>query len=101
MKELISPEQSETLVTMAALLLTLALGAYSWRLAGKRGALLALLGPLLWLSWRAHVYITRFDPQTGYFGLDKVSVLLGEVLFAVVLGVLVGKVWNRMLTQKS
>ena len=95
MPELVSPAQSEIFVLVAALFATV-IGAFvGWRAAGKRGLLFALVGPLLFGAWRAHNYATRFDPQTGYFGLDKVSVLLLEVVAAVVLGVVLGRVWNR------
>jgi hypothetical protein len=101
MTELISPQQSEILIAFAAVVLTLALGAYGWRAAGKRGAWLALLGPLFYLAWRAHVYVTRFDPQSGYFGLDKVSVLLVEVVLALALGTLLGKVWSKLEKERE
>jgi hypothetical protein len=77
--------------------MTLVLAMYGWRIARKRGVLLALLGPLFYAAWRAHVYATRFDPQTGYFGLDKVSVLVTEIVLVLVLGTVLGRVWNAVL----
>jgi hypothetical protein len=51
--------------------------------------------------WQAHKYVTRYDPQSGYFGLDKVNVLLGEVVAFIVLGAFLGWAWNRIgLTRK-
>jgi len=97
MKELISPVQSEILVGAIALMVTIAFGIYGWRAGKKNGVWLAALGPLLYAAWRCHVYVTRFDPNTGYFGLDRVSVLLLEVVLAVALGTAVGKVWNSRL----
>jgi len=97
MKELISPAQSEIVVAIAALVVTIALAVYGWRKAKTGGVWLAALGPALYAAWRGHVYLTRYDPQTGYFGLDKVSVLLVEVVLAVALGTAVGKVWNARL----
>ena len=97
MKELISPAQSEIVVAIAALVVTIALAIYGWRKAKAGGVWLAALGPAFYAAWRCHVYVTRYDPQTGYFGLDKVSVLLLEVVLAVALGTAVGKVWNTRL----
>lgn len=101
MQELISPQQSETLVLLAAFMLALAGALLGFRATGKRGLTAALCGPLVWLLWQAHKYVTRYDPQSGYFGLDKVNVLLGEVVGFVVLGAFLGWAWNRIgLTQK-
>jgi hypothetical protein len=97
MKELISPAQSEIVVAFAALVVTIALAVYGWRKAKLSGVWLAALGPALYAAWRCHVYVTRYDPQTGYFGLDKVSVLVVEAVLAVALGTAVGKVWSSRL----
>ncbi len=101
MQELVSPQQSETLVLLAAILLAIAGGGLGFRALGKRGLTAALAGPLVWLLWQAHKYVTRYDPQSGYFGLDKVNVLLGEVVAFIVLGAFLGWAWNRIgLTRK-
>ena len=100
MPELVSPAQSEIFILVVAFLATVVGAFVGWRAAGKRGLAFALAGPLLFGAWRAHSYVTRFDPQTGYFGLDKVSVLLLEVVAAVVLGVVLGCVWNKVAVQK-
>ena len=99
MPELVSPAQSEVLILAAALLVAIVAGFGGWRAAGKRGLAFALLGPLLYGAWRAHVYVTRFDVQSGYFGLDKVSVLLCEVLAALVIGVVLGRAWNALVNK--
>ena len=96
MKELISPELSEKLVTLVALVLTLVGGGLGWRAIGPRGLVAALCGPLVLLLWRAHVYVTRFDPATGRLGLDQVSTLAGEVVMFVALGAALGWVWGRL-----
>src|SRR4028119_1842196 len=75
MRELISPAQSETLMLLLATLLSVGGGVWGLKAVGKRGAVGFLLGPLLWLLWRGHVYVTRYDPPTGPFGLGTVSVL--------------------------
>lgn len=100
MQELISPEQSEKLVLILALALTLLGGFAGWRAIGTRGLMAALCGPLMWGAWRFHVWITRFDPQTGYFGLDKVWVLGVEVVMFIGLGAVLGLFWGRLSQQK-
>jgi hypothetical protein len=56
----------------------------------KRGLYLAIIGPVvvgLWLLWS---WMTRYDPQTGYYGLDKVWVLVVNAALFVVVGGLYG-----------
>ena len=101
MHELISPQQSETLIIAASLLLAMVGAAWGWRAAGARGIVAALAGPLVWLLWRGHVWLTRFDPQSGYFGLDKVGVLAGEAVGFIVLGAMLGWMWSRLTAKKA
>ena len=96
MKELISPAQSEVVIAALALLLTLGLGVGGWFVARGRGAVAALVGPLVWLAWQAHKYATRYDPRTGYFGLDKVSVLVVEIVVFVAVGAALGWAWRKI-----
>lgn len=96
MQELVSPGQSETLVLLAAVVLTLVGAILGFRAAGKRGLMAALVGPLIWLLWQGHKYVTRYDSKSGYFGLDKVNVLLGEVVGFIILGAVLGWAWNRI-----
>lgn len=96
MKELVSPQQSETLVLIAALLLSLGGAAWAYRAVGVRGLWMILSGPLVWAAWQGHKYLTRYDPQTRYFGLDKVKVLLLEVVLFVVGGAMLGWVWSKI-----
>lgn len=101
MQELISPAQSEKLVLIGALLLT-AWGALAgWRALGSRGLIAALPGLLVWPLWQLHKYVTRFDPQTGYFGLDKVKVLAGEVVLFIALGAVLGWAWGKISNGKT
>jgi hypothetical protein len=44
-----------------------------------------------------HKWITRYDPQSGYFGLDKVWVLLTEVVLFVVIGAILGTAWGKLV----
>ncbi len=56
----------------------------------RGAAALAPLGLLLAAGWDIYLWRVRFDPQTGFCGLHKVNVLLGNTLGAVVLGLLYG-----------
>jgi uncharacterized membrane protein YeaQ/YmgE (transglycosylase-associated protein family) len=96
MQELITPGQSDTLVLFATLFFALLGGVCGWRAVGKRGLVGAIPGVLILPLWMFHQWITRYDPQSGYFGLDKVKVLLMEVVLFVVLGVVLGWVWNTI-----
>jgi chromate transport protein ChrA len=64
-----------------------------------KAALLALIGPLTWVLWRFYSHQVRYDPETGYFGLDKLRVLAVNALVFVAVGViygaLVGWFWGR------
>ncbi|HEX8834061.1 MAG TPA: hypothetical protein VF719_07660 [Abditibacteriaceae bacterium] len=100
MKELISPAQSEVLVIVFAVLVALVAGYAGFREFGKRGWIFASLGPLIYVLWRAHTWVTRYDARSGYFGLEKVTVLLGEIFAFVVLGVVLGSVWKRMQSDR-
>jgi uncharacterized membrane protein YcjF (UPF0283 family) len=103
MQELISPEQSDKLVLLAAVVLcVLALrGAIEYSEAGASAA--GIVGPLVFVMWQFHKWITRYDPQSGYFGLDKVWVLLTEVVLFVVIGAILGTAWGKLvrLSQKD
>lgn len=100
LQELISPERSHQLVLLASLLLTLGGAGLGYWAARTRGLIAALCGPLVWVMWQFHSWMTRYDPQTGYLGLDKVWVLGVEVVVFIALGVVLGLVWNRVMAPK-
>ena len=101
MQELVSPQQSETFVLLAAILIMVVGAGLGYRAIGARGVLAGLCGPLVWGLWQMHKYVTRYDPQTGYFGLDKVKVLLGEVVLFVVLGAALGWAWSTLVSKSG
>ena len=68
---------------------------------GARGMLLGLIGPLVFGLWQFHKWITRYDGQREYFGLDKVWVLLLEMVLFVALGAAVGIVWKRFTSRRD
>ncbi len=99
--ELISPERADQLVLFAAIALSL-IGAITGFWAAKtRGLMLVLGGPLVFLLWQGHKWITRYDPDTQFFGLDKVWVLGLEVVVFLSLGATCGWIWNRVISPKK
>lgn len=97
MRELVSPSQSETIVLLMAGVLLLGGALWGAKKRGVPGVLLGLFGPLVYGLWQFHKWITRYDPQTGYFGLDKVWVLLLEVALFVVLGAVLGIILSKTI----
>ena len=100
LQELISPAQSNFLVLIASIALTVFGAGLGFWAARGRGLIAALGGPLIFGLWQFHQWITRYDPQTGYFGLDKVWVLGLEIIVFVALGVVLGFLWNRIMAPK-
>ena len=101
MKELVSPAQAETYTGAISVLVTLVAAGAGWRSVGTRGLLAGLCGPLVWTMWQVHKYLTRYDPRTGYFGLDKVKILFLELAMFIALGVILGSVWNAIARRKG
>lgn len=101
MQELISPSQSEQLILLASGVLLVASAIWGAKAFGARGVLLGLIGPLVFGLWQFHKWITRYDPQTEYFGLDKVWVLLLEIVLFVALGAAAGIVWKKLIHREE
>lgn len=99
--ELISPERANQLVILAAIALSILGAALGFWKAKTRGLIAILGGPLILGLWAFHNWITRYDPQTGYFGLDKVRVLGLEIVSFVAIGILSGLIWNRVTAPKK
>ncbi len=70
-----------------------------------KSARLAFLGPMVLGLWLVYSHLVRYDPRTGYFGLDKLWVLAANLcLFAVVgaaYGYLLGRAWGWQPTPAS
>ena len=102
MRELVDIGTAQTVVYVAAAVLIVAgivvgvvLRARSARLALIRGGLVSVLGPMIAAAWHLYLHMTRFDPETGYFGLDKVWVLVVCVIVAIGVGAGYGYVAGR------
>ena len=102
MRELISPSQSEIVVLILALVVAIIGGALSWRLHNARaGILVVACGALMFVAWQAHKWLTRFDAQSGYFGLQSVQVLALEAVTFLVFGAVVGWLWSKMTMKEE
>ncbi len=106
MHELIDPAKLEwAIALLAALALPAGLTCGAWlgwargqmRWYLTRGIALGLLGPVVYAVWRYYRWMVRIDPETGYVGLHKSSVLFLNVLVFVVFGAVVGLIYGRIL----
>jgi len=103
MKELITVETATRVVLVAGLawvplaaLVGYLLSRRSQRRASvlRSTALTVTMGPVVIGLWHLYLYLVRFDPHTGYFGLVSLKVLgLCLLLFAAV-----GAVYGRLLS---
>lgn len=86
---------------LACVLAGVAVGAARRTWAGSIVRALAVggVGPLIGALWLLYSYMVRYDPETGYFGLDKVWVLAVNAVVFVLVGALSGYglrwVWMR------
>jgi hypothetical protein len=98
--ELISPAQSQVLMALLAFVCALVAGGFGFKRGGaKLGLCGLLLGASVWPAWKAHEWATRYDPQTGYFGLESVKVLALEATAFVVVGALAGAIWSKFSSR--
>ena len=102
MHELIDITTFEHLLIGACVALTVA-GIVLGIVLRKRGnitpagvAALALVGPVVYAGWVFYSWMVRYDPQSGYVGLHKVSVLLVNVAVFVALGIIAGLVARKV-----
>ena len=108
MRELVTVEQAERAIAIAALALPLlglvvgaVVGAARRRLGlgAALGLLCGLAGPAIWLLWRA------YNGITGRYGLDSVRGLLVNlglfVAIGLLLGLAVGLIWRRCCGPRS
>jgi len=66
-----------------------------------RGFALGLIGPIIFVMWRLYSYMIRYDPQTGYCGLHRTSVLLLNVVIFAAVGVALGAAYGRLLRSPT
>ena len=94
LQELISPAQSQILVMIAAIALTIIGAIWGFVAARARGLVAALGGPLVFLLWLIH------GALTAKFGMDSLWLLLGEAAFVIVAGALLGLAWSAIIGTK-
>ena len=94
LQELISPAQSQILVMIAAIALTVIGAIWGFVAARARGLVAALGGPLVFLLWLIH------GALTAKFGMDSLWLLLGEAAFVIVAGALLGLAWSAIIGTK-
>ena len=91
----------------AALPAGLIVGAWLGRLRGEmrwyltRGGAVGLLGPILYALWCYYRWIVRLEPESGYIGLHKPSVLFLNVVFFAVFGAILGVIYGRIFRRGS
>ena len=60
-----------------------------------RGLMVGSLGVLNLGLWRLYSFLVRYDPQTHYWGLEQVRVLLLNLFLFTAVGVIIGFLWAR------
>ncbi len=115
MRELIDEaalERAFLLVAVAGPFVGLAAGAVwaglrrgAWRTGLVRGLLGGLLGPLVLGLWRLFSWLVRYqpapDPANDYFGLERVDVLLLNVVIFVAVGATIGLLVRRVRARDA
>lgn len=89
-RELISPAQSQMLILLAAIAITLLGGALGFWFKKTPGLLAALCGPLVFALWLVH------GALVARFGIDSLGLLLGEGIVFIALGAALGVGWSRL-----
>jgi hypothetical protein len=109
MRELIDPDAAEKamrVLPVVVVVVGLVGGWVAWQLKKRReyfvrGTFVSGVGVLAYLLWCAYNWHVRWDPQTGYSGLDKVRVLLINLLMFVAAGLAVGWAWSILSPQQE
>ncbi|RYX82626.1 hypothetical protein EON83_18830 [bacterium] len=89
-RELITPELSQTLVLLAAIVVSILGAALGFFYKKTRGLIAALCGPLLFALWLLHGALVE------RFGMDSLGLLLFEGLVFIALGAALGVGWSRL-----
>ena len=89
-KELISPEQSQMLVLLAAIAITVLGAALGFWFKKAPGLLAGLCGPLVFALWLVH------GALVARFGIDSLGLLVGEGIVFIALGAALGVGWSRL-----
>lgn len=98
MGSLVSQELAEQLMAGVAVvgIIIVILAAIGWPQPVFRGAwrrqglLVGILLGLNWPAWKAYNWMVRFDPVTGYSGLDSVKAIAVLIMVFVSCGLALG-----------
>lgn len=85
--------QAVAIVLLAAAVVLVIVGLVRGRKGVSALRWAGALGPwvvLLTYGWKVFLWRVRFDPETGFLGLESVRVLAENAVFALVLGVAYG-----------
>ena len=89
-------------LAIAAPVIGLLWGVIAGRLHGdmanalKRGLAAGLLGPIVLVMWKFYNYMVRYNPETGYVGLHRMSVYVVNVFIFAIAGVALGLLYSRV-----
>jgi hypothetical protein len=88
---------------LVSLVAGLVLGAVrrAWRASLVRALSVGAIGPVVGILWLFYSYMVRYDPETGYFGLDKLWVLAVNAVVFVLVGAAFGYLIRRVWTQPA
>jgi len=99
MRELINERTADTIMLVIAFASPIVgiAGGLIWGMLKRHlwwgfcnGLLLGMLGVLNYALWCFHKYRMRFDPVTGYAGLHRVDVLIGNFIVFIAIGIVIG-----------
>ena len=62
----------------------------------KFGILIGLLGPIITGLWVLYRYMIRYDAETGYVGLHRMSVFFANIVIFVVAGAAIGAFYAHL-----
>jgi len=71
----------------------------AWRASLVRALSVGAIGPTVGVLWLFYSYMVRYDPKTGYFGLDKLWVLAVNAVVFVLVGAAFGYLMRRVWMQ--
>jgi hypothetical protein len=86
-------ERALLVVALAGPVVGVAVGALAgWRRkragwSALQGLCVGLLGTVVYGLWQVYDYLTRYDPETNYAGLHRVSALALSALIFIAVGV--------------
>ena len=101
LKEIVDLAQVDVFMiylAIAAPVLGLLIGVIAGGVQGLgRGIAFGMLGPIVLVMWRFYRHMVRYDPETGYVGLHKMSVFVLNVCIFAVVGIVLGALYGKLI----